>query len=610
MSEITSQSPAPLPPEQLKLSPGYGAPGYSPYAERKLRIWPGVVIVALMWAAVLGAGWMWPGTARQVTFMMFSPIIAGGLFALWWLLFSRVSWADRLLGLAVFVAVGVATLPFFDPSMPKLQALLVYSLPRALTAWVVWLLLTPFLSVPVRRVGWLLAVVLAFGYPMLLRLDGIDGSFNLDTSWRWELTDEEKHQREMADVTPGKASELRGETLKIQPGDWPGFRGPNRDSRVTGVRIATDWQENPPAELWRRRVGPGWSSFTVVGKRLYTQEQLGDDEAVTCYHTDTGDLLWVHKYEDRFTELVAGPGPRATPTFHEGKLYAQGAAGRLMCLDAATGTELWHRDIKKDAGAKTPQWGFSSSPLVADGVVSVFAGGEQGKSVLGYPLSGGKPKWTAGEGQQSYCSPHLARLGGVDQLLICTDTGLTSIHPSAGNVLWTHEWSSTGLGARVIQPTLVDKGDVLIGTGMSMGTRRVSISRQGKKWAGKEVWTVTDYKPYFNDQVVYKDHIYGYDGTLLTCIGLEDGQRKWRARGYDNGQILLLADQGLLLVLTEKGAVALLEATPDGRRELGRFQALTGKKTWNHPVIAHGKLFVRNGKEMACYELKEIKGSK
>jgi outer membrane protein assembly factor BamB len=339
----------------------------------------------------------------------------------------------------------------------------------------------------------------------------------------------------------------------------------------------------------------------VVGTRLYTQEQRGEDEVVVCYDTRSGAELWTHADVARFTEVVAGPGPRATPTFHEGKIYAQGAAGRLNCLDAATGTRLWTRDIVADSGAKVPPWGFASSPLVVQGVVTVFAGGPDDKSVLGYHASSGELAWSAGQGQLSYCSTQHARLGGVDQLLIATDAGLTAFEPARGTVLWRHDWPVEGM-ARIVQPALVDGSDLLVGTGMGIGTRRLHFGLEGDTGGPQELWTSKAIKPYYNDLVVHRGNIYGFDGNFFTCVSLEDGKAKWRARGYGNGQVLLLADQDLLLVLSEKGEVALLEASPNGQKELGRFQAVEGK-TWNHPVVAHGNLFVRNGEEVACYRL-------
>src|SRR5262249_23162044 len=154
--------------------------------------------------------------------------------------------------------------------------------------------------------------------------------------------------------------------------------------------------------------------------RLFTQEQRGkNEEAVVCYQADTGAQLWVHKDEAEFDEAMAGPGPRATPTYHAGRIYAMGAKGRLNCLDAVTGKPIWSRDILADSGAKLPMWGFAASPLVTHGLVAVFTGGPNG-CVMAYDAKSGEPAWSAGDGEHTYCSPQLMRLHDVDQILITT----------------------------------------------------------------------------------------------------------------------------------------------------------------------------------------------
>ncbi len=342
----------------------------------------------------------------------------------------------------------------------------------------------------------------------------------------------------------------------------------------------------------------------MIGDRAFTQEQRGEKELVTCYNTETGAEMWAHADDARFSEVVAGPGPRGTPTFDNGRIYAQGASGILNCLDAATGKVIWSRDVAKDSGAKLPVWGFSSSPLVWQGVVTIFAGGPEGKSVLGYQAADGKLAWSAGEGLLSYCSPQPARLGGIDQLLIATEAGLTAFVPESGKILWKHDWPTEGV-ARIVQPAVLGDTDLLVGTGMGVGTRRLSVGHESDTWPIKEQWTTKTIKPYYNDLVVSGDQLYGFDGNIFMCVGLDDGQIRWRKRGYGNGQVLLLADQNLLLILSEEGDVALVEAVPGGHHEIARFKALEGK-TWNHPVIAHGKLLVRNGEEIACFALKPL----
>ena len=234
---------------------------------------------------------------------------------------------------------------------------------------------------------------------------GVDGSFSAEFHWRWTPTPEEQF---LAQYHPREAERV-GEVFVMtsQVAEWPGFRGPERDGRLTGVRVGTDWAERPPRQVWRHRVGPGWGSFAVAGRRLYTQEQRDEAETVVCYDADTGDEVWIHEDKDRFEENVSGAGPRATPTFHEGKVYALSARGRLNCLDASTGRVVWTRDAREDAGAAVPVWGFASSPLVFQGVVTVFTGARD-KSVSAYDAAnGGEPLWQAGEGNHGYSSPQL-----------------------------------------------------------------------------------------------------------------------------------------------------------------------------------------------------------
>lgn len=568
-----------------------------------VRLWPAIAIVIALWAVRL---WGHTGEASRAKFFfafIITPLAATVGLLLWWLLFSRVRWSDRALIIGVFAALAAAAVAICGEDFP-LMALILYALPVVGSAWVGWLIVSPWMAWPLRRSLLIGTLTLAFGLFTLLRVDGMDGAFRSTFNWRWTPTPEERLLADLSrspEPSSPPVTENVDEEMELQPGDWPGFRGANRDGRVTGVAIATDWKQTPPKKLWSRRIGPGWSSFAVVGQRLFTQEQRGDDELVVCYDADTGDERWQHAEQTRFTEVVAGPGPRGTPQFHDGKIYAQGANGTLSCLAAATGKAIWTQDIAKDSGAKIPQWGFSSSPLVAHGLVTVFAGGPSGKSVLAYDAETGKLAWTAGEGMHSYASTQAATLGGVEQLLMATDAGLVSMDPESGKSLWTHDWKTDEV-PRIVQPAVLNETDILIGTGMGFGTRRIRVAHDGGKWPIEEVWTSKQFKPYYNDFVVRGDHLYGFDGPIFLCFNAKQSKVRWRARGYGNGQVLLLADQGLLLVLAETGEAALVEAQPKKCVELSRIEAISGK-TWNHPVIAHGRLYVRNGEEMACFEL-------
>jgi outer membrane protein assembly factor BamB len=575
-------------------------PAHAKQIALPLRLWPAVLIVAAEWLLITVPGWIIPGTMTQFMLMMYAPIAASVGLVIWWLSASRLDWSDRLLGAFVFLAGGAAALALCHDSFRF--PLIFYGLPAVTAAWVGWLLLSAWMPWPVRRVGLVLAILLAWGGCALFRFDGITGGMDAQLSFRWSPTAEARYLAYLAGAKTGDSVVPASEPITLTAGDWPGFRGPARDGRLTGVRIAAGWDREPPRKLWKRPIGPGWSSFAVVGKRAYTQEQRGDDEAVVCLDAETGEQAWAYTDATRFTEQVSGAGPRATPTFHEGRLYALGANGALNCLDAATGKKIWGRDVARDSGAKVPQWGFSSSPLVAGGLVSVFAGGPGGKAVLAYKAESGEPAWSAGEGTHSYCSTQLSRIAGVEQLLVTSDQGLTAFDPATGKVLWDHRWVGREGLARCTQPAVLDDGDVLLGTGFGVGTRRLHLRKKADGWSDEEVWTTKALNPYYNDLVVHRGHLYGFDGIFFTCVRLDDGEKCWRVRGYGNGQVLLLAEQGLLLVLSEKGEVVLLKADPEKHAVVGRFQAIQGK-TWNHPVVAQGKLFVRNGEEVACFRL-------
>jgi outer membrane protein assembly factor BamB len=348
-------------------------------------------------------------------------------------------------------------------------------------------------------------------------------------------------------------------------------------------------------ERWRRPIGPGWSSFAVAGDLLYTQEQRGGDEVVACYHVTTGKPVWRHRDAARFFESNGGAGPRATPTLSDGRVYALGATGILNALDAGNGAVVWSRRVTSDTGGKVPIWGFASSPLVVDDVVIVAAEGQ----LVAYDLASGNRRWLGPQGGASYSSPQLLTIDGIAQILLLSAAGATSVAPANGTLLWEHRWPGF---LPIVQPALTADGDILISAGSGSGTRRIAVAHGPGGWSVEERWTSKGLKPYFNDFVVHKGHAFGFDDSILACIDLKDGTRKWKGGRYGNGQLVLLPEQDVLLVLSEEGELALVGATTDQFTELARFPAIEGK-TWNHPVLAGNVLLVRNGQEMAAFRL-------
>jgi outer membrane protein assembly factor BamB len=614
-----------------------------PTPRKPLRLWPGVAIAIVLALVGYGVPLVAPDAELFSVSLGLIAVIAGMLgavaIAVWWLFFSRAPWSERVGALVLMVAAPFATSLVVDKSIAEGMMgmmLAVYSIPLLSLALVVWAVATRRLPDGARRASLVAAIVLACVPWTLLRTAGIMG-VGAELHWRWTPTAEERLLAQGRDeplaAAPGqKAPPVTGtapaEIPKDPPvatgdnaaaavaaappaartepavppatgtgADWPGFRGPERDGIVRGVRINTDWSTSPPVEMWRRPIGPGWSSFSVRGDILYTQEQRGDDEIVAAYKVSTGEPVWRHRDAVRFWESNAGAGPRATPTLHRNRVYAFGATGVLNALDAGSGAVVWSRNAASDTGTKVPDWGFASSPQVIDDVVIVAVSG----TLIGYDLATGQPRWTGPARGGSYSSPHRATIDGVVQIVLLTGTGAISVAPASGMVLWEYPWP----GSPIVQPALTADGDVLVntiaGTG-GAGTRRLAVSHKEGGWRVEERWASTGLKPYFNDFVVHKGHAFGFDGSILASIDLADGQRKWKGGRYGNGQLVLLPDHDVLLVLSEEGELALVGATTEKFAELARFPALNAK-TWNHPVVVGDVLLVRNGEEMAAFRL-------
>src|SRR5262245_5076142 len=355
---MTSQTGVVADPHRLP-GPVTAAPARPP------RVWPAVALLGVFWA--LYSVWRWTELGTSLGFFGFLILLGVGalttlLFAGWWLAASRVPWTERLLVFGTAVGCGVGAAFLTDKRLGPF--LLLPGLPLVLTVWTLGLVAARKWAPGRRRVALVGVLGLSWGAFLLARGEGMGGDGQIALRWRWSPTPEQAYLAELARAGQPAGPPVPCQGLSLRPGDWPGFRGPDRDGTLRGVRIATDWEAAPPALAWRRLIGPAWSSVVVVGDRLFTQEQRGESEAVVCLDAATGRTLWSHPDAARHEDVQGGAGPRATPTFAEGRLFALGATGILNCLDAGTGDRLWSRDIAADAGTKVPMWGFSSSPLV------------------------------------------------------------------------------------------------------------------------------------------------------------------------------------------------------------------------------------------------------
>jgi hypothetical protein len=591
---------------------------------KPLRLWPGVLAAVLL----LLVRYVVPIVVPEALFIGVMGGMAGGLvIVVWWVFFSRAPWLERLGAVGLMIAALFATPYILHESiatgaMGMLFFILV--IPVLSLAFVGWAVASRRLADGLRRATMVATILLACVVWALIRTGGFTADGDNDFAWRWTETPEERllaqagnepvplplvpaaavmhEERLVAKAEDKPIDSARGgsEALPSAPAateteaDWPGFRGPERDDVIRGVRIATDWSASPPVELWRRPIGPGWSSFAVRGGLFYTQEQRGDDEMVACYNVTTGEPVWMHRDSTRFWESNGGAGPRGTPTISNGRVYTFGGTGILNVLNADDGSVVWSRNAATDTGAKLPYWGFSSSPLVVDDLVIVAASG----SLAAYDIATGDQRWSRPDSSASYSSPHLLTIDGVAQILQLNADGLTSVTPTDGTLLWKHPWS----GYPIVQPALTADGDILISVTSESGMRRLAVTHGPGGWTVEERWTSKGLKPYYSGIVVHDGHAFGFDGSLLACIDVADGKRKWKGGRYGAGQIFLLADQDLLLVLSEQGELALVNAASDKFTELARFPAIDGK-TWNHPVLVGDILLVRNGEEMVAFRL-------
>ncbi|MEM7482668.1 MAG: PQQ-binding-like beta-propeller repeat protein [Acidobacteriota bacterium] len=553
-----------------------------------LRLWPGIVLVVTQWLARFGLPLIVPAA---VPIGAMAALLCGLGIVVWWMFFSRAPRAERFGAVALLVVLMVSAWFLLHPSIATgMMGLMfiVYSVPVISLAFVVWTVASRGLSVRARWASMAGAIALGCGVWTLVQTAGMTGNAESEFMWRWADTPEERLLARGEVAATGSVAEADlGST-------WPGFRGVDRNGDVPGERIATDWAASPPMELWRRPVGPGWSSFAVANGVFYTQEQRGEEEVVSAYELTTGEPVWRHRDPVRFWESNAGPGPRGTPTLHQGRIFSFGATGVLNALRAEDGSRLWSRDVAADTGVNPPTWGFASSPLVAGDLVVVAASG----ALAAYDLDSGEPRWLGPNLKGGYSSPHLLTLGGVEQILQLRGKGLVSVAVADGKLLWEHDWS----GDPVLQPALTDQGDVLISVNAGSGIRRIAVDQGSEGWATEELWTSRGLKPYFSDFVVHRGHAYGFDGRILSCIELESGERQWKGGRYGSGQLVLLPRQDLLLVISEQGELALVQAKPDGFAEVARFPALASK-TWNHPVLVGDHLLVRNDREMAAFRL-------
>jgi outer membrane protein assembly factor BamB len=395
--------------------------------------------------------------------------------------------------------------------------------------------------------------------------------------------------------------------------DWPQWRGPNRDGVSAATALRTDWPPGGPRVLWKQVIGRGFSSVAVVGARLYTTEGetpptgAGDAaaahyESVVCRDAHSGAELWRFRYPNEYSERF-GSGPRSTPAVDGNRVYAVGPTGIFHCLRADTGERLWRHDLLEEFHGRPMQYGVSFSPLVEGDLVYATPGGPDGNAVVAFDKVSGRVVWKALDDSMGYSSPIAITAAGVRQLLLFTNLALVSLAPTDGTVYWRYPWETVN-GFNIATPLAF--GDyVFISSAYGKGCALLEVSKEADgSPRARRVYEHNRMRNYFASSVRWGDYLYGFDEKDLVCMDIRTGTVAWREKGMRSfGKGSLLAAAGHLIVLGEGGTLWLAEATPAGYHEKASCR-VSENKCWTVPVLAGGKLYVRDESRLVCLDMR------
>ena len=396
--------------------------------------------------------------------------------------------------------------------------------------------------------------------------------------------------------------------------DWPQWLGPERNGVSGETGLLHEWPADGPTVQWRTPLGKGFSGISVAEGRVYTMYAEAGDEYAICLDAATGREIWRHRTGPYYKEGQGGDGPRSTPTIDGETAYVLGATGTIYALTAAHGALIWKRDLVAEFDSEIPKWGFSTSPLVEGDLLLLEAGGVDGNFVVDMVIdrttettavaldkNTGKTVWTALNEKMSYSSPIAFTAGGRRQTAFFTAYSLTGLAPEDGQQLWHLPWK-TRWDVSASTPVFIPPDKLFISTGDDSGGTLIQVSNSGDDIAIEQIWQNNKMKNHFGTSVFYEGHLYGFDKSILKCLDATTGEEKWKSRGYGKGT--LIAVDGHLVVLGEEGQLGLLAATPEGFRETSKTQIFNGR-CWTIPSIADGRVYARDENELVCLDIRK-----
>jgi len=380
--------------------------------------------------------------------------------------------------------------------------------------------------------------------------------------------------------------------------DWPQWRGAGRDGISPETGLLKTWPAEGPKLVWKASgLGEGFSAFSILNGRLYTQGQRGDQEFVMAYNTADGKKLWETPAGSPFRER-RGHGPRGTPTTDGNRLYALSADGTLLALNVADGKKIWGYNIVEKYKGEVPHWGISESPLVDGNNLIVTPGGSDG-GVVALNKTTGEPIWRSQKDPAAYSSPIIVNYGKVRQYVVFTANAALGLNASTGELLWRYD-KVVNRTANIATPIYHD-GHIFVSSDYGTGCALLRLDPNTGK--ASEVYFNQDMKNHYSSSVLVGKHLYGFSSQILTAMDLMTGQVAWRDRSVGKGSVTY-AD-GHLYVYSEQGRVALVEATPEAYKEKARFAVPQGSfNTWTPPVIANGRLYLREQDTLYSFDIK------
>jgi len=392
--------------------------------------------------------------------------------------------------------------------------------------------------------------------------------------------------------------------------DWPAYRGPAGDG-ITSEKILTHWPANGPKVLWSVPLGDAFGSFAVAGDKAFVFEKSEDGEACAALDARTGKELWSTKIDRTIRDHDGGDGPRSTPAVDGDNVYVLGTYLKLACLSAADGKIVWSHDLAAEFAGKAPHWGNAASPLV-EGDLVIVAGGGRGQSIIGFKKETGEVAWKGLDEKITHATATPATIDGVHQDIFFMQSGLVSIAPETGEVLWRQPFP---YNVSTAASPVVENDVVYCSAGYGVGAGVYRVAKNGDKFTSTQIWRMPGGDVnHWSTPVIRGDYIYGLFGfkefkTMpLKCIELATGKEVWSKPGFGQGGLVLVGDD--LLVQADTGQLVLVEATPDSYHPLGIARPLGGK-CWTMPVVADGKIYVRSTKQGVCLDvsLKSGEGS-